>query len=112
MYKCILWGIIGSVAILCLAGGLRAEDEYVINNPNYDAYIKVHPLETKPRDPAVIAAEKKLIVEAAQAVVDYTKANGVEQAATEITKGVTGAFGQYCQIGPQFRIGIYQFTGA
>src|SRR4030042_4135732 len=110
MRKHVLWGIIGSVVLLGIATGSWTEDEYVVTNPNYDAYITAHPLETKPRDAKVVEAEKQLMIEAAQAVAGYAKANGVDQAAAEVSKGVTGAFAQY-NIGPQFKIMIFQFTG-
>ena len=110
MWKQVVWGIIGSLVLFGMASVLGAEEAYVVNNPNYEAYIKAYPLETKPRDAKVVEAEKQLCVEAAQAVVDYAKAHGVEQAAAEVTKGVNGAFAKY-NIGPQFRVMIFQFTG-
>ena len=109
MWKQICWLILGGIVFFSMASLLWAEDEYAVTNPNYDAYITAHPLETKPRDAKVVEAEKQLCVEAAQAVVDYAKANGVEQAAAEVTKGVNDAFAKY-NIGPQFRIAILQFT--
>ena len=99
-----------SVCLLFFAGATAfAADEVVIMNPNYDAYIQAHSMETKPRDPAVVEAEKTLLVEGAQAVVDYAKANSVEQAAAEVTKGKDGVFAKYCS-GNQFRILLWQYA--
>jgi hypothetical protein len=109
MCKGLGWGVIGMLVLLGMASLVWAEEEYAINNPNYDTYLKAHPLETKPRDPKVVEAETQLLREATQAVVEYAKANDPDQAAVEVTKGVNGAFAKYC-IGPQVRIMIFQFT--
>ena len=102
--------MIGSMLLLLMTCATAfAADEFVITNPNYDAYIQAHSMETKPRDPAVIEAEKKLLVEAAQTIAEYAKANGAEQAGAEITKGKDGAFAQYHNIGGQFRMMIMAY---
>ncbi len=92
------------VSVLLLSGDAVAEEEFVIENPRYDAYLKEHPLETTPRDPDVVEAEKQQMVAAAQAVVEYAREHGFEQASAEITKGKDGVFATYHGIGPQFRM--------
>jgi hypothetical protein len=109
MCKGLCWGIIGAFVLFGMTGLVWAAEEDVINNPNYAVYLKAHPLETKPRDPKVVETETQLIREAAQAMAEYAKTNGAEQAAAEVTKGANGAFAKYC-VGPQVRLMIFQFT--
>lgn len=104
--------VIYLVSLMSMSGFVSVgfgADEYVVTNPNAEAYLKAHPMETKPRDLNVIEQEKAVLVEAAQAIVAYAKANGAEQTAAEVSKGKNGVFAKY-DIGPQFRMIVAQFS--
>ena len=97
------------MAMLVGFASLGYSAESVVNNPNFDAYVKAHPLESKPRDVKTVEAEKLLLIEAAQTIADYAKANGVDQAGAEVIKSDNGVFAKYF-FGPQIRIALLQFT--
>ncbi len=97
------------IAAIVLANHIAyAEDLHNIANPNFDAHVKAHGLTITPRDPQVVADEKKLLVKAAEAIAAYAQKHGIDQAADEMGKSKDGAFGEYC-LGGQIRLNIFQF---
>lgn len=110
MMNKILYVLFVLFCVMLLSGHVLAEEEYFISNPNMEEYLQRHPLKTTPRASSVMEAEKHLQIEAAQAVVDYVRKHGAEEAGAEINKGADGVFAEYYNIGPQFRIILWEYS--